>query len=86
MKKLTHTDDKGQAIMVDIGEKPVQQRIAKATGHISLNPETISLIRENQIKKGDVLTVAQIAGINAAKKIETTITSSPISLLENEDT
>ena len=53
--------------MVDIGEKPIQQRIARAAGHIFLNKDTVNLIRENQIKKGDVLTVAQIAGINAAK-------------------
>jgi cyclic pyranopterin monophosphate synthase len=68
MKKLTHTDEKGKAVMVDIGEKPVQKRIAIATGHITLNPETVRLISENQMKKGDVLTVAQIAGINAAKQ------------------
>jgi cyclic pyranopterin phosphate synthase len=68
MKKLTHTDDKGRAVMVDIGEKPVQQRIAIAAGHIALKAETVTLIRENQMKKGDVLTVAQIAGINAAKQ------------------
>ena len=54
--------------MVDIGEKPVQQRMAKATGTISLNTETLTLIRENQIKKGDVIAVARIAGINAAKQ------------------
>jgi cyclic pyranopterin phosphate synthase len=68
MKKLTHTDQSGKAIMVDIGEKPVQQRIATAAGKIFLTPETIKLISENQLKKGDVLTVAQIAGINAAKQ------------------
>jgi cyclic pyranopterin phosphate synthase len=68
MNKLTHTDDRGKAVMVDIGDKDIQLRIAKATGQISLNPETIRLIRENLIKKGDVLTVAQIAGINAAKQ------------------
>jgi cyclic pyranopterin phosphate synthase len=73
MNKLTHTDDRGKAIMVDIGDKDIQQRTAKATGHISLNPETIRLIRENLIKKGDVLTVAQIAGINAAKQTSTLI-------------
>lgn len=78
MNKLTHTDDRGKAIMVDIGDKDIQLRIAKATGHISLNPETIGLIRENLIKKGDVLTVAQIAGINAAKQ-----TSSLIPLCHN---
>ena len=54
--------------MVDIGEKPVQQRMAKATGTISLNTETLTLIRENQIKKGDVIAVTRIAGINAAKQ------------------
>jgi cyclic pyranopterin monophosphate synthase len=68
MKKLTHTDEKGKAVMVDIGEKPVQTRIAIATGKISLGSETVRLIRENQMKKGDVLTVAQIAGISGAKQ------------------
>lgn len=67
MKKLTHTDNHGKVVMVDIGEKPIQLRIARAAGHIFLNKDTVNLIRENQIKKGDVLTVAQIAGINAAK-------------------
>ncbi len=67
MDKLTHTDEKGKAIMVDVGEKEIQQRSAKATGHIKLAPETLKLIEDNLIKKGDVLTVAQIAGINAAK-------------------
>ena len=68
MIKLTHTDKKGKAIMVDVGAKEVQLRIAKARGHITLAEETINLIRENLMKKGDVLTVAQIAGINAAKQ------------------
>jgi cyclic pyranopterin monophosphate synthase len=68
MSKLTHTDSKGKANMVDVGDKENQLRIAKASGHISLAPETISLIMENLLKKGDVLSVAQIAGISAAKK------------------
>lgn len=68
MEKLTHTDNKGKAVMVDVGEKENQIRIAKATGHISLAPETIELIKDNLLKKGDVLTVAQLAGISAAKK------------------
>jgi cyclic pyranopterin phosphate synthase len=68
MEKLTHTDNKGKAIMVDVGEKENQFRIAKATGHISLAPETIRLIKDNLLKKGDVLTVAQLAGISAAKR------------------
>jgi cyclic pyranopterin monophosphate synthase len=68
MDKLTHTDDKGKAVMVDVGDKANQIRIAKASGHIILTPETIRLIKDNLLKKGDVLTVAQIAGISAAKK------------------
>jgi cyclic pyranopterin phosphate synthase len=68
MAKLTHTDKKGKAVMVDVGDKVAQLRIAKATGHISLAQETIRLIEENLLKKGDVLTVSQIAGISAAKK------------------
>lgn len=67
MDKLTHTDDSGKAVMVDIGSKEIQQRSAKATGHIRLSEGTLKLIADNLVKKGDVLTVAQIAGINAAK-------------------
>jgi cyclic pyranopterin monophosphate synthase len=78
MKKLTHIDNHGKAVMVDIGEKIIQARIARASGHINLAPETIRLIEENQLKKGDVLTVAQLAGINAAKQ-----TSSLIPLCHN---
>ncbi|HUW94074.1 MAG TPA: cyclic pyranopterin monophosphate synthase MoaC [Bacteroidales bacterium] len=68
MGKLTHTDESGRAHMVDTGNKPVQQRIATASGRINLKPETVRLIKENLMKKGDVLTVAEIAGIQAAKK------------------
>lgn len=68
MDKLTHTDKKGKAVMVDIGDKENQLRIAKASGHIFLKPETILLIKDNLLKKGDVLTVSQLAGISAAKK------------------
>jgi cyclic pyranopterin phosphate synthase len=68
MQKLTHTDEHGKAVMVDVGDKDIQLRIAKATGHIKLAAETIRLLRENLLKKGDVLTVAQLAGINAAKQ------------------
>lgn len=67
MKKLSHTDKKGKANMVDIGGKPQQLRIAKATGQIKLAASTIKLIKDNDIKKGDVLTIAEIAGIQAAK-------------------
>jgi len=68
MGKLTHTDEKGKAAMVDIGSKEIQHRIARAAGSISLNSETRSLIKDNLIKKGDVLSTAQIAGIQAAKQ------------------
>lgn len=68
MKKFSHIDDKGKANMVDVGSKPMQTRTAVARGFIRLQPETVKLIRENQMKKGDVLTIAEIAGIQAAKK------------------
>lgn len=68
MNKLTHTDIKGRAIMVDVGEKQIQRRIAGASGHIFLSAETIGLIKDDLIKKGDVLSVARLAGINAAKQ------------------
>jgi cyclic pyranopterin phosphate synthase len=68
MGKLTHTDKKGKAVMVDVGDKDIQLRLAKARGHIKLAPETIQLIKDNLLKKGDVLTVAQLAGITAAKQ------------------
>ncbi len=66
--KFSHIDDKGKANMVDVGDKPVQKRTATANGFISLNQETVRLIMENNLKKGDVLTVAEIAGIQAAKR------------------
>ena len=58
----------GRARMVDVGAKDDQRRIARAKGHITLNNESIRLIMSNEMKKGDVLTVAQLAGIQAAKK------------------
>lgn len=68
MKQLSHTDKNGKANMVDVGDKPMQTRTAIATGKIKIAPATIKLIKDNEIKKGDVLTVAQIAGIQAAKQ------------------
>ncbi|PTN09934.1 cyclic pyranopterin monophosphate synthase MoaC [Mangrovibacterium marinum] len=68
MKKLTHIDDTGRANMVDVGHKSQQSRSATAEGFISLNAETVKLVGENQMKKGDVLTVAEIAGIQGAKR------------------
>ena len=73
MAKLSHTDDQGRAQMVDVSAKPNQKRRAVASGEIYLAEQTIALIRDNSIKKGDVLTVAQIAGISAAKQTGTLI-------------
>ena len=83
MEKLTHTDNKGKALMVDVGDKEIQLRIAKASGHISLAMETIRLIEENLLKKGDVLTVSQLAGISAAKKTSDLIPLSHNIVLDN---
>lgn len=68
MSKLTHLDDHGRARMVDVGHKPDTERIAVARGEVHMKKETFDLIRAGQIKKGDVLTVAQIAGIAASKR------------------
>lgn len=68
MQEFSHTDKNGKARMVDVGNKPDQDRIAIAEGFISLEKETLALIEENKIKKGDVTTIARIAGIQAAKK------------------
>jgi cyclic pyranopterin phosphate synthase len=67
-KKLTHTDSSGRANMVDVGDKRPQRRRARAEGFIVLADATRALIAENAVKKGDVLTVAQVAGIQAAKR------------------
>jgi cyclic pyranopterin monophosphate synthase len=66
--KLTHLDEQGRARMVDVGAKPDTERIAVARGEIHMKKETLDLIRAGQIKKGDVLTIAQIAGITASKR------------------
>jgi len=68
MTHLTHTDKQGKANMVDVGLKPDQVREAKAEGFIRLGSETVKLIADNAVKKGDVLTVSEIAGIQAAKR------------------
>lgn len=67
-EKLTHLDEHGHARMVDVGHKPDTERIAIARGEVQMKKETLELIRAGQIKKGDVLTVAQIAGITASKR------------------
>ncbi|MEO8608503.1 MAG: cyclic pyranopterin monophosphate synthase MoaC [Chloroflexota bacterium] len=65
---LTHLDESGAARMVDVGAKPDTERVAIAGGSVFMQPETLRLIREGAIKKGDVLTIARLAGIMGAKK------------------
>ncbi|HWI84192.1 cyclic pyranopterin monophosphate synthase MoaC [Ramlibacter sp.] len=68
MSSLTHFDAQGQAHMVDVGGKAATRRVAVATGRIEMRPETLEIIEAGTAKKGDVLGVARIAGIQAAKK------------------
>lgn len=68
MSGFTHFDDQGNARMVDVGGKEVTERVATAQGSVLMQPATIALIRQGGIKKGDVLSVARLAGIMGAKK------------------
>ena len=68
MSDFTHFNDQGRAKMVDVGEKAVSQRVAVAAGRVLVNKETFTLIQSGGMKKGDVLTVAQIAGVMGAKR------------------
>lgn len=68
MKKLSHIDDKGRARMVDVSEKPIQIRTATASGTITLNETARNQIISALNKKGDVLTIAEVAGVQAVKK------------------
>jgi cyclic pyranopterin phosphate synthase len=68
MSRLTHLDRSGAARMVDVGEKPVTHRTARAGVRVNMKPATLELIRRGAAKKGDVLSVARIAGISAAKR------------------
>lgn len=68
MSKLTHLDDSGAAHMVDISAKATTVREARASGQISMTPEAIAAIKDGTAKKGDVLAVARVAGIMAAKR------------------
>lgn len=68
MNSLTHFDAQGQAHMVDVGDKPITRRIAVAQGRIEMKAATLALIQSGTAKKGDVLGIARIAGIQAAKK------------------
>jgi len=67
-KRLTHLDEAGYVSMVDVGEKDVTERVAVARGRVMMQPETVQLIIEGAMKKGDVLAVARVAGIMAAKR------------------
>jgi cyclic pyranopterin phosphate synthase len=68
MAKLSHLDETGKARMVDVGGKPVTKRVAIARGEVLMKPETLALIQAGDLKKGDVLTTAQLAGVMAAKR------------------
>ena len=68
MSDLTHIDADGNAVMVDVSDKDVTERIAVAAGSVVMAPETLSLISGGDVKKGDVLSVAQLAGIMGAKR------------------
>ena len=68
MADFTHFNEQGRAKMVDVGQKPVSQRVAVAAGRVLVNENTFALIQSGGMKKGDVLTVAQIAGVMGAKR------------------
>jgi len=67
-RPLTHLNEKGEAHMVDVSDKTVSRRTARAEGFVSMQPETLALVETGQAKKGDVLATARIAGIMAAKR------------------
>ena len=67
-ESLTHLDQQGRVSMVDVGSKPTTDREAVARGHVAVQPETLRLVQEGLMKKGDVLTIAQLAGIMGAKR------------------
>ena len=70
MKQLSHFDSDGASRMVDVSDKPVTQRIAKAEGFVLMAPETLRIIRQKEISKGDVLEVARLAGIMGTKRTD----------------
>ena len=94
MSKFTHIDKDGNAIMVDVSDKSQTERIAKAKGSVVMQPKTLALIMNGGLKKGDVLGVAQLAGIMGAKQTPNLIplchplalTSVKVELICNPDT
>lgn len=93
-KQLTHIDEKGDVTMVDVGDKAITTRCAIARGSVTMQPETLQLVMEGQLKKGNVLLTAKIAGIMAAKRTADLIplchplplTKIDVSLTPNEET
>ena len=73
MTAWTHLDEHGQARMVDVSQKATTIRLARASGSVRMQPETLSAIVSNQMQKGDVLAVARVAGIQAAKRTDSLI-------------
>jgi cyclic pyranopterin phosphate synthase len=71
--RLTHVDERGNVQMVDVGAKADTERVAVAKGEVHMRPETLRLILQDKLPKGDVLTTAQLAGIMAAKRTHTLI-------------
>jgi cyclic pyranopterin phosphate synthase len=68
MGQLTHFDDQGRAVMVDVGDKAETERTATASGRVRVSPETLRLVQDRGVAKGDVLSIAQLAGIMGAKR------------------
>ncbi|HNM97350.1 MAG TPA: cyclic pyranopterin monophosphate synthase MoaC [Marmoricola sp.] len=68
MDELTHLDSSGAARMVDVSDKAITSRVAVATGRVLLRPETVALLRDGEVPKGDAIAVARLAGIMAAKR------------------
>src|SRR5947209_1530098 len=68
MSDLSHFDERGQSRMVDVGGKPITERMARASGLVRMAPATLAMIRDRQLAKGDVLEVARLAGIMGAKR------------------
>jgi len=68
MADFTHFDAEGKAVMVDVSDKEVTERVAEAKGSVIMQPETLAMIRDGGVKKGDVLSVARLAGIMGAKR------------------
>ena len=73
LTKLTHLNDSGEIAMVDVGDKPRSERLAKARGQVTVTLETLTAIKEGNLKKGDVIAVARVAGIMAAKQTSSLI-------------